>query len=475
MTLFSSIRQRLLITLLLSIIIIGSITIVRSYLDARYEVQELFDAQLAESARIIQAQLLFVMRSNTRDEIQRLLEDQPFMSEKHANEKGNGDEISLYGHEYEHKIAFQLWNNKSRLMLRSPSAPTTALSELALNPAIHGYSNEKIAGNDWRVFSLWDRNNEYLVQVGEKYDIRNELIHKISTRLIRPSLISLPILAFLIWLGIGRGLAPLKKVTTEVARREPGFLEPIDIGPVPREIRPLATALNDLLQRLAQALEMERRFTDDAAHELRTPLAALKTQAQVALRATDEQERNNALTQIIKGVDRASHLLQQMLTLARLHSSDEKLPTESVRLYKLAADIVAQLAPLALAKHIDLALEGDESATLEVNSVSLELLIRNLIGNAINYTPAHGDVQVNIQTSNDETVLTVRDSGPGIDPELLERVFDRFFRIPGQQASGCGLGLTIARQSVELLNAELELKNRTDGPGLIAQVRFANK
>ena len=475
MTLFSSIRQRLLITLLLSIIIIGSITIVRSYLDARYEVQELFDAQLAESARIIQAQLLFVMRSNTRDEIQRLLEDQPFMSEKHANEKGNGDEISLYGHEYEHKIAFQLWNNKSRLMLRSPSAPTTALSELALNPAIHGYSNEKIAGNDWRVFSLWDRNNEYLVQVGEKYDIRNELIHKISTRLIRPSLISLPILAFLIWLGIGRGLAPLKKVTTEVARRESGFLEPIDIGPVPREIRPLATALNDLLQRLAQALEMERRFTDDAAHELRTPLAALKTQAQVALRATDEQERNNALTQIIKGVDRASHLLQQMLTLARLHSSDEKLPTESVRLYKLAADIVAQLAPLALAKHIDLALEGDESATLEVNSVSLELLIRNLIGNAINYTPAHGDVQVNIQTSNDETVLTVRDSGPGIDPELLERVFDRFFRIPGQQASGCGLGLTIARQSVELLNAELELKNRTDGPGLIAQVRFANK
>ena len=201
----------------------------------------------------------------------------------------------------------------------------------------------------------------------------------------------------------------------------------------------------------------------------------MKTQAQVALRATDEQERNNALTQIIKGVDRASHLLQQMLTLARLHSSDEKLPTESVRLYKLAADIVAQLAPLALAKHIDLALEGDESATLEVNSVSLELLIRNLIGNAINYTPAHGDVQVNIQTSNDETVLTVRDSGPGIDPELLERVFDRFFRIPGQQASGCGLGLTIARQSVELLNAELELKNRTDGPGLIAQVRFANK
>jgi two-component system sensor histidine kinase QseC len=437
---------------------------VRSYMDARYEVQELFDAQLAESARIIQAQLLFVMRSNTKDEIQRLLEDQPFLLEAHTDQNGNGDEISPYGHEYEHKIAFQLWNNKSQLILRSPSAPTTALSELALDPATRGYSNEKIAGNNWRVFSLWDFNNEYLVQVGEKYDIRNELIHKISTRLIRPSLISLPILAFLIWFGIGRGLAPLKKVTTEVARREPGFLEPINIGPVPKEIRPLATALNDLLQRLAQALEMERRFTDDAAHELRTPLAALKTQAQVALRATEEQERKKALHQIIKGVDRASHLLQQMLTLARLHSSDEELVTETVPLYKFAADIVAQLAPLALSKHIALALEGDESASLEVNSISLELLLRNLIGNA-----------VNIQTRNDETFLTVTDSGPGIDPELLERVFDRFFRIPGQPASGCGLGLTIARQSVELLNAELELKNRTDGPGLIAEVRFANK
>jgi two-component system sensor histidine kinase QseC len=455
--------------------VIGSITIVRSYLDARYEVQELFDAQLAESARIIQAQLLFVMRSNTKDEIRRLLEDQPFLPQAHTDKNGNGDEISPYGHKYEHKIAFQLWNNKSQLILRSPSAPTTALSELALDPATRGYSNEKIAGNNWRVFSLWDRNNEYLVQVGEKYDIRNELIHKISTRLIRPSLISLPILAFLIWLGIGRGLAPLKKVTTEVARREPGFLEAIDIGPVPKEIRPLATALNDLLQRLAQALEMERRFTDDAAHELRTPLAALKTQAQVALRATEEQERKKALHQIIKGVDRASHLLQQMLTLARLHSSDEELVTETVPLYKFAADIVAQLAPLALSKHIALALEGDESASLEVNSISLELLLRNLIGNAINYTPEHGDIQVNIQTRNDETFLTVTDSGPGIDPELLERVFDRFFRIPGQPASGCGLGLTIARQSVELLNAELELKNRTDGPGLIAEVRFANK
>jgi signal transduction histidine kinase len=181
------------------------------------------------------------------------------------------------------------------------------------------------------------------------------------------------------------------------------------------------------------------------------------------------------LQQIIKGVDRASHLLQQMLTLARLHSSGEELVTETVPLYRFAEDVVAQLAPLALSKHIALALEGDESASLEVNSVSLELLLRNLIGNAINYTPERGDVQVNIQTRNDETFLTVTDSGPGIDPELLERVFDRFFRIPGQPASGCGLGLTIARQSVELLNAELELKNRTDGPGLIAEVRFANK
>ncbi|MDX1824516.1 MAG: ATP-binding protein [Thiohalomonadales bacterium] len=474
MKLFSSIRQRLLVTLLLSIIIIGGITIVRSYLDARYEVQELFDAQLAESARIIQSQLLFVMRSNTRNEIKRLLEEQPLLPETRIDNRDADKEIGLYGHQYEHKIAFQLWNNKSQLLLRSPSAPVSALSELALDPRSPGYSNEKISGADWRVFSLWDQNNEYLVQVGEKYDVRNELIHKISARLVRPSLISLPVLAILIWLGIGRGLAPLKKVASEVSRREPGYLEPIEIGPVPREILPLATALNDLLQRLAQALEMERRFTDDAAHELRTPLAALKTQAQVALRASDQEERKNALNQIIKGVDRAGHLVQQMLILGRLHSAEEKLATENVQLYQMAEDIVAELAPLALAKQINLTLDGNESARLEVNSVSLELLLRNLIGNAINYTPDNGNVQVHIQSTDKETAISISDSGPGIDPELLERVFDRFFRLPGQQASGCGLGLTIARQSAELLNAELELKNRSDGTGLIATVHLTS-
>lgn len=471
---FSSIRQRLLVTLLLSIMVIGGITIVRSYLDARYEVQELFDAHLAGSARIIQAQLLFVMRNNPPAEIQRLLEDQSLIPPAHRDDENNGDEITPYGHEYERKIAFQLWNNKAQLLLRSPSAPASALSQLALDPRHPGYSNEKINGNDWRVFSLWDRDNAYLIQVGEKYDVRNELIHKISARLIRPSLISLPILAFLIWIGIGRGLAPLKKVATEVSRREPAYLEPIDIGPVPREIRPLASALNDLLQRLARALEMERRFTDDAAHELRTPLAALKTQAQVALRATDQQERTNALSQIIKGVDRASHLLQQMLTLGRLHSAEEQLATDNVNLYQVATGIVADLAPLALAKQINLTLEGDESARLEVNTVSLELLLRNLIGNAINYTPEQGSVQVQIKASDTETEMSVSDSGPGIDPELLKRVFDRFFRIPGQEASGCGLGLTIARQSAELLNADLELQNRSDGTGLIATVRFSS-
>lgn len=473
--LFASIRQRLLVTLLLSIMVIGSITIVRSYLDARYEVQELFDAQLAESARIIQAQLLFVMRSNTREEIQQLLEEQPLLPPTHTDNGNEEAEITPYGHEYEHKIAFQLWNSQAQLLLRSPSAPTTALSPLALDPSRPGYSNEKITDQDWRVFSLWDRNNEYLIQVGERYDVRNELIHKISARLIRPSLISLPILALLIWLGIGRGLAPLKKVASEVSRREPGYLEPIDIGPVPREIRPLATALNDLLQRLGQALEMERHFTDDAAHELRTPLAALKTQAQVALRATDQTERNTALQQIIRGVDRASHLLQQMLILGRLGAAEEQLLTETIPLYQLAADILAELSPLALAKQINLTLDGNESIQLEANAVSLELLLRNLIGNAINYTPEQGEVQVNIQTARGGITITVTDSGPGIDPALLERVFDRFFRIPGQSASGCGLGLTIARQSAELLNAELELSNRSDGPGLIASIHFANK
>jgi two-component system sensor histidine kinase QseC len=475
----TSIRQRLLFSLLASIIVVGGFTIALSYIDARHEIQELFDAQLAESARIIQSQVLYLLQHDEDHGLRGKLEDNPLIPEETSykrhdrdDDEDNDDEKKAYGigHEYERKIAFQLRDRSGAILLRSASAPLLPLSARTIDTLPAGYSDESIGNETWRVFSLWDASHSYLVKVGEQYAVRNELAGKISRRLIQGSVIALPLLTILIWYGIGRGLAPLRKVAVEVARRDPRHLEPLDIGPVPDEIKPLATALNDLLQRLAEALEKERRFTDDAAHELRTPLAALKTQAQVAIRATNASERERALQQIVHGVDRATHLLDQLLTLARLQHKTEQLQLEPVDLHRLVAGLIADLAPRAMAREIELELKGPQDIVLDSHPVSLSILVRNLLANAINYTPPGGRIELELQPRADAVIIAIRDTGPGIDPDLLERVFDRFYRVSGSDAEGCGLGLAIARQSAELLGATLHLRNRQDQPGLVAEV-----
>jgi two-component system sensor histidine kinase QseC len=244
---------------------------------------------------------------------------------------------------------------------------------------------------------------------------------------------------------------------------------------VPTEIRPLVSSLNKLFERLHTALETERRFTDDAAHELRTPLAALKTQAQVSLRATSDEERQQALRQVINSVDRASHLVEQMLTLARLDPSSSTLMREKVNVHDLAADVVAQLVPAAIQKNLNIEITGDETAVVSVEPVSMSILIRNLVDNAIRYTPIEGDVVINVdRTADDKVVLSVLDTGSGIAAELQERVFDRFYRVVGNSSSGCGLGLSIVKRVADLNGLHIELRNRRDETGLVASVYFDN-
>ncbi|MGD8568047.1 MAG: ATP-binding protein [Gammaproteobacteria bacterium] len=470
----NSIRRRLLANLLITIAFVSLITLGLSYNDARHEVQELFDAQMAQSARVLQALLLPRLETGTTEELQTLIETYtqvPAMTRPREND----DEAHAFGHEYERKLAFQVWDRKQKLLLYSAMSPTNALSNESLAPENRGFSDEVVGAYDWRVFSLWDESDQYLIQVGERYDVRNELITQISRQLITPSLVSLPFLGLMIWVGIGRGLRPVQKVTNEVTRRDPEYLEPLAVNPVPTEIRPLVSSLNKLFERLHTALETERRFTDDAAHELRTPLAALKTQAQVSLRATSDEERQQALRQVINSVDRASHLVEQMLTLARLDPSSSTLMREKVNVHDLAADVVAQLVPAAIQKNLNIEITGDETAVVSVEPVSMSILIRNLVDNAIRYTPIEGDVVINVdRTADDKVVLSVLDTGSGIAAELQERVFDRFYRVVGNSSSGCGLGLSIVKRVADLNGLHIELRNRRDETGLVASVYFDN-
>lgn len=238
---------------------------------------------------------------------------------------------------------------------------------------------------------------------------------------------------------------------------------------VPEEVAPLAQALNDLFARLQQAFEGERRFTADAAHELRTPLAALKIQAQVALRANNVVERNTALENVLRGVDRATRLVEQLLTLARVDPETITLGFKPVELQGLAASVMRDLEPLAHAKHIEMALEVSSACNVFGDDAQLGLLLRNLIDNAIRYTPAGGRVLVVLQSIGGVSI-EVCDTGPGIAAAERDQVLQRFYRISGSGEEGSGLGLSIVRRIAELHGAQLTLSDNPSGTGLLAKV-----
>jgi signal transduction histidine kinase len=293
---------------------------------------------------------------------------------------------------------------------------------------------------------------------------------------VTPLLLVIPALLLLSWLIIGDALRPLYRIGRVVETRSPEDLSPIGGQDAPREIRPLVGAIDRLLERLRQALERERRFTADAAHELRTPLAALKAQAEVAQRARDPRERTNALRQIDNGVERTTHLIEQLLTLARLEpDSNEALKMRPISLCPLIEDAVANLFPNALRKHIDLGLQscGCDGKPVLGNATTLGILLCNLIGNAIRYTPKGGRIDIRTHLDAGRVSLEVADTGPGIPPQQRKRVFERFYRAnEHRKTDGSGLGLSIVARIVELHGAEITLSETSDSGGLTVAVAF---
>lgn len=454
-----SIRHRLLITLLGVVVLAWLATSLLVYIDARHETGELFDAQLAQSARVL---LAISEHELQEQQAYRAIDGKP-----RAAETVRIPDPALRGphHEYEHKLAFQVWSAEG-LALRSPNAPAQPLTNGDI-----GFSDSPLNGQPWRVFSLRSPDSGILVQVAQSLAIRGELIGAISQRLLTPLLLSLPLLALLIWFGIGRALQPLLRLADDVRQRDPDYLAPLPLAEAPEESRALVEALNHLFARLQQAFENERRFTADAAHELRTPLAALKVQAQVALGAADDEARRSALRHILQGVDRATHLVSQLLTLARLDPDCPAAEDIPLRLDALAREALAEQADTARQRDIELALEADEAAVVVGSPDSLRILLRNLLDNAIRYTPPGGSVVVGVAGAGEGQQLTVDDSGPGIPAAERQRALQRFHRGQRAQAEGSGLGLSIVQRIVERHGARLSLDDSPLG-GLRVAVGF---
>lgn len=449
----TSLRAKLLISLLGIISAAWMATAAFIYFDAHHEIDELFDAQLAQSAHVLLAQAGHDLHD---------------LTDERENDDGIATEIAGVGHKYERKIAFQIWDEHGRLVLRSANAPAEPLAARE-----NGFAETLIKGKPWRVYTLQDEDGEIRVQVGERHVVRNELAASVAQRLLLPLVVALPVLALLIWLAVGKGLSSLQRIGSEVAQRDPANLAPLEAHGAPAEVAPLLHALNTLLGRLDVALESERRFTADAAHELRTPLAALKIQAQVARRAVNHEQRGAALDNLILGVDRATHLIEQLLTLARLEPTGGNSVLKSgCNLAVIARQTLADLAPAALEKEIELELSCPDKAMVTGNADMLGILLRNLVDNAIRYTPQHGRVDVSLMMVQGQVRLEVTDSGPGIPEQERQRVFDRFYRILGNDAAGSGLGLSIVKRIADFHSASLSLADGENGAGLRVRVDF---
>lgn len=431
-----SIRGRLLIALLGALLAAGVIAAIAIYTSARGEVDSLLDEELR--------QIALSLRDHAQLDLARL--------------QRASDDPAL-------RVLVQIWD----------PAFERPYSSRAIDPLprikAEGFATLEHDQRRWRVYAT--SSAKQTIQVAQPTALRAELAARTAVRLLLPVIVVLPFLGLLGWWLVGRGLAPLTDVARTLTRRDPTSLQPVEVQSLPTELRPLVDSLNDLLQRLDASFDVQRRFAADAAHELRTPLTALTLQVQLAARAQSTEERAIALQRMEDGVRRATRLVHQLLTMARLDPEAANKPAEAVDVAQLARATVDELQPRAAAKSIQLRANSLDSTHVNGQEDALRILLTNLIDNAITYTPPGGRIDVDVQTSaGGGAQITVQDDGPGIPIDERTRVFDRFYRGRDAAAGGSGLGLAIVRQISEMHGGSVALDSGHSGNGLEVTVTF---
>jgi two-component system OmpR family sensor kinase/two-component system sensor histidine kinase QseC len=428
-----SIRVRLLLTLLAMLgfaaVVIGIVT----YRNVLAEAEALFDYQLQQMALS--------------------LRDQGEISRAQAN--------TLADQQLDFVVQIWTADGRSIYASRAHSAlPTRALLGLA---------TVTVEGQGWRTYSV--ATDGRVIQVAQPLQVRKRLATDAAVRSIVPLLLLAPLMAILVWWVAARTLAPLQRVAEAVRRRDEESLDPLATSGLPDEVAPLVRALNALLQRLGQSLETQRAFVADAAHELRSPLTALKLQLELLKRADDEPTRRHAVEALTAGTERAGRLVEQLLTLARSEPGAPAVAFEASDLSELVRQAVAASVPYALARGSELTLSADAPVPLACDRSAVMALARNLVDNALRYAPPSSRVEVQVSEREGAACLQVDDAGPGIPPPERERVFDRFYRRAAGDTAGTGLGLAIVRSVALRHRATLTLGDSPLG-GLRVSVRF---
>ncbi|PJG58266.1 ATP-binding protein [Aeromonas cavernicola] len=434
------------------------------YLEASHEMEELFDARLAQSARVTNQLLArYLAQQGELPENGTVYQEwaaQPDTAQPTPNaaaRSGEEDEITPYGHTFEHNLYFQLLNQQGNLLLRSPNAPAQPLVTLT-----RGFDNVDQAHHQWRTFTLYNEEEQTWLVVAERDDERDELASKMATLTMLPLFITLPFLLALLWWLITRGLTPLRQLVQAISERHPANLSSLNLKVSAQELTPLTNEINRLMQALAETLEREKQFTNEAAHELRTPLAVLRIHSENALDAQDDESRRQSLHKMLLALDRSDRLIRQLLTQARI-DNQQGLVLNELEVGHLLQGTLATLAPIALKKDQQLSLESSSPLLIMGEMTLLDLLFSNLIDNALRYTPVGGDIAVNLQQEGNRARIDVRDNGPGIPTTALPRLFERFYRVNPQQGDGVGLGMAIVARIAQLHNADLDVHNLPQG------------
>ena len=439
-----SLQGRLLALVLAVVSLVWLAAVLVTWFDARHELDELLDGHLAQAAA-----LLVVQQSHEIVE-----DDSPGI-----------DAPTL--HRYAPKVAFQVFH-EGRLVLRSANAPVAPMAGERLE-AHPSFRTVQINGAAWRVFAARGAERDVRVHVGEQLDSRNDILRAVLRSTLVPLSIALPLLALVVWWAVYQGMAPLRRLSRLIAERRPQATEPLVVPGAPCELQPVVEGLNGLFERIAALVETERRFTADAAHELRTPIAAIRAQAQVALAEADDAPRRHALRATLAGCDRATRLVEQLLTLSRLEAGAPP-PSAPIDLSALVRQQVAELAPGAIDQGQVLEVRADQPCTLAADATLLAVMVRNLVDNALRYSPAGARVQVDVETSEGGVCLRVQDSGPGLAPEAMARLGERFFRVLGTGQGGSGLGWSIVRRIAAVQGAQVQVGRSATLGGLFVGV-----
>jgi two-component system OmpR family sensor kinase/two-component system sensor histidine kinase QseC len=420
----TSIRTRLLVSLLSVVVLSAAIGAGITYFNALRESESLFDYQLRQMALS--------------------LRDQGFIPPDEAAALANDDL----------DFVVQIWTaDGTRLYASHPGQ--------ALPPrAVLGFADVQLGEGTWRIFSTATRDR--VIQVAQPLAIRRQLAAQAALRTVVPILALTPILAVAIGWSVGVSLRPVRRLVVEVKRRDADALEPVAQSGLPSEVSPLVESINALLGRLRNALDAQRAFVSDAAHELRSPLTALKLQLQLLQRSSDTPSRAEAIEALSSGIERATRLVSQLLTLARAEPGGPQQPLAPTDLAEVARQAIADVLPLADAKSVRLGLDAQENCIVEGDAPALRILVRNLADNAVRYTPAGGRVELTVAADGDHVTLAVDDSGPGIPASERERVFARFYRgsgdgEAGRDETGSGLGLAIVRSIAQRHAASLHM------------------